>query len=115
MHWGLQDIQQFELSVEPLVYPPVITQGSFQVVSIDEDETSVPWQLLQLNAEYPNPDTSTSQLSWRFVSSPSNGVAVFSGEKEKFLLIILLMEILRDLILFLWKFMTIKMIDLRIR
>ena len=52
---GLQDIQQFELSVEPLVYPPVITQGSFQVVSIDEDETSVPWQLFELNAEYPKP------------------------------------------------------------
>ena len=112
---GLQDIQQFELSVEPIVYPPVITQGSSQVVSIDEDETSVPWQLLQLNADYPNPDTVLLNSHGDLYPYLLMGLLRSAGEKGKFLLIILLMETLRDLILFLWKFMTMKMIGLRIR
>ena len=77
-----QGLQEFDLEVIPQTYPPVITQGANKEIIIDEDETPLAWSTLELNAIYPNLETSVTQLEWQLISTPANGQVSWSGAHD---------------------------------
>jgi hypothetical protein len=74
---GLRDAQAFTLDVIPDNYPPVISEGSTFLTSVNEDSSLSNWGNLNLLAT--EQDSTLGVLSWKVESSPNRGNVTVAG------------------------------------